>query len=70
MFIFGSAQNYTFLTVKPYNLLTLALEEGSVWCVGLDCKIVVSEVKLQPNYYVHFRANTIGKGMDSLIHPS
>ena len=27
----------------------------------MDCEIVVSEFKLQSRYYVHFRANTLGK---------
>ena len=33
----------------------------------MDCGIVVSEFKLQLRYYVHFRANTLGKGMNTLI---
>ena len=33
----------------------------------MDCDIVVSEFKLQSNYYIHFRTNTLGKGMNSLI---
>ena len=34
---------------------------------ALDCGIVVSELKLQLPYYFHFRTNTLGKGMNSLI---
>ena len=34
---------------------------------AIDCGIVVSEFVLQSRYYVHFRANTLGKGMDPLI---
>ena len=30
---------------------------------ALDCGIVVSEFKLQPCYNVHFKTNTLGKGM-------
>ena len=37
---------------------------------ALDCGIVVSEFVLQSCYYVHFRANTIGKGMNPLILPA
>ena len=33
----------------------------------LDCDTVVSEFELLSSYYVHFRTNTIGKGMNSLI---
>ncbi len=35
----------------------------------MDCGIVVSEFELQSGYYVHFRANTLGKGMNPLILP-
>ena len=31
---------------------------------AMDCGIVVSEFVLQTRYYVHFRANTHGKGMN------
>ena len=34
---------------------------------AMDCEIVVSEFELQSCYYVHFRANTLGKGMNPLI---
>ena len=36
----------------------------------MDCGIVVSEFVFQSRYYVHFRANTLGKGMNSLILPA
>ena len=34
---------------------------------AMDCGIVVSEFELQLRYYVHFRANTLGKSMNPLI---
>ena len=34
---------------------------------AMDCGIVVSEFVLQSRYYVHFRANTLVKGMNPLI---
>ena len=37
---------------------------------AMNCGIVVSEYVLQSRYYVHFRANTIGKGMNRLILPA
>ena len=37
---------------------------------AMDCGIVLSEFELQSHYYVHFRANTIGKGMNPLILPA
>ena len=36
---------------------------------AMDCEIVVSEFEFQSRYYVHFRANTIGNGMNPLILP-
>ena len=36
---------------------------------AMNCKIVVREFVLQSHYYVHFRANTLGKGMNPLILP-
>ena len=36
---------------------------------AMDWGIVVREFVLQSRYYVHFRANTLGKGMNPLIHP-
>ena len=36
----------------------------------MDCGIVVSKFVLQSRYYVHFRVNTIGKGMNPLILPA
>ena len=37
---------------------------------AMDCGIVVSEFVLQSRYYIHFRANTLGKGMNPLILPA
>ena len=36
---------------------------------AMNCGIVVHEFVLQSRYYVHFRANTLGKGMNPLILP-
>ena len=36
----------------------------------MDCGIVVREFELQLRYYVHFRANTLGKGMNPTNPPS
>ena len=50
----------------------------SSWCMGcprglmvkaMNCGIVVREFVLQSRYYVHFRANTLGKGMNPFILP-
>ena len=37
---------------------------------AMDCGIVVSEFVLQSCYYIHFWANTLGKGMNPLILPA
>ena len=37
---------------------------------AMNCEIVVSEFVLQSLYYVHFLANTPGKGMNPLILPA
>ena len=37
---------------------------------AMDCGIVVSEFVFQSRYYVHFRANTLGNGMNPLILPA
>ena len=37
---------------------------------AMDCGIVVSEFVLQSRYYIHFRVNTLGKGMNPLILPA
>ena len=42
--------------------------DGMVQAMG--SRIVVSEFVLQSRYYVHFRANTLGKGMNTLILPA
>ena len=37
---------------------------------AMDCEIVVSEFVLQSRHYVHFRANTLEKGMNLRILPA
>ena len=37
---------------------------------AMDYGIVVREFVLQSRYYVHFRANNFGKGMNLLILPT
>ena len=36
----------------------------------MECGIVVREFILQSRYYIHFQANTLGKGMNPLILPA
>ena len=42
----------------------------SVMVKTMDCGILVSDFVLQSRYYVHFRANSLGKGMNPLILPA
>ena len=51
------------------NILLMPLLPRSVMVEAMGCGIVVSEFILQSRYYVHFRANTLGKGMNPLILP-
>ena len=44
----------------PHGVLVKAMDYG----------IVVSEFILQLRYYIHFQANTLGKGMNPLILPA
>ena len=37
---------------------------------AMDCGIGVRRFILKSSYYVHFRANTFGKGMNPLILPA
>ena len=44
--------------------------ESGVMVKAMDCGIVVREFVLQSRSYIHFRANTLGKGMNPLILPA
>ena len=46
------------------------IQKVGVRVKAMDCGIVVREFVLQSRYYVHFRANTLGKGMNPLILPA
>ena len=55
-----------------HNLQTNHLHQRcprGVMVKAINCGIVVREFVLQSRYYVHFRANTLGKGMNPLILP-
>ena len=36
---------------------------------AMDCRIVVREFEFQSRYHIHFRSNTLGKGMNLHILP-
>ena len=56
-----------------YQTINLPIDKftfGDVMVEAMDCGIVVSEFVLQSRYYIHFRANILGKGMNPLIPPA
>ena len=60
-----------FVFLSPY--VRFQLRWGcprGVMVKAMDCGIVVCEFELQSRYYVHFRANTLGKGMHPQIFPA
>ena len=61
-------QNCNILTPTPLaiTLFLWGCPRG-VMVKAMNCGIVVREFVLQSRYYVHFRANTLGKGMNPLI---
>ena len=52
---------------RPCHILPV--RSNGVMVKAMNCGIVVREFVLQSRYYVHFRANTLGKGMNPLILP-
>ena len=56
---YSSLEKYTSHFITPRGVMVKAMH----------CGIVVREFVLQSRYYVHFRANTLGKGMNPLILP-
>ena len=53
---------------EQYINITIQLSRG-VMVKAMHCGIVVRGFVLQSRCYVHFRANTLGKGMNPLILP-
>ena len=49
------------------NALAIKIQGGVLVVKVIDCGIVVREFVLKSRYYVHFQANTLGKGMNPLI---
>ena len=54
---------------KCFSTITTKGCPRGVMVKAMNCGIVVREFVLQSRYYVHFRANTLGKGMKPLILP-
>ena len=57
------------LKIESQVLIVVGCPRG-VMVKVMDCGILVSEFVPQSRYYVHFRANTLGKGMNPLNLPA
>ena len=62
MFLFES---FVFFLIKD-----IGVGPRGVIIKAIDWGIVISKFELHSRYYVHFRKNTIGKGMNPLILPA
>ena len=61
---------HTSISIVSAQLNSLRGCPHGVIVKAMDCGIVVREFELQSRYYVHFRTNTLGKGMSPLILPA
>ena len=59
----------TYFCAKSTTLFYEGKGPRGVMVKAMDCGIVVSEFVLQSRYYIHFRANTLGKGMNPAPYP-
>ena len=72
----SECQNFKKLKIKFLYVSFTLMRNPSTICPrgvmvkAMDYGIVVREFVLQSRYYVHFRANTLGKGMNPLILPA
>ena len=70
--ILADLNNVVVWMVSTRPLISKSFEgcPRSVMAKATDCGIVVSEFVLQSRYYVHFRANTLRKGINPFILPA
>ena len=64
------SNNLQLYGVKYFYRIRIGGCPRGVMVKAMDCGIVVREFVLQSRYYVHFRANTLGKSMNPLILPA
>ena len=62
--------NIDFSVISTHAVKIWAGYPRGVMFKAMDCGIVVREFVLQSCYYVHFRTNTLGKGMNPVILPA
>ena len=66
-----SEYTLVFETILLVNITSISWGcPRGVMVKALDCGIVVCEFVLPSRYYVHFQANTLGKGISPLILPA
>ena len=65
----GNIHFYLFTEVKENSASSGGGLRG-VMVKAMDWKIIVRKFVFQSRYYIHFRANTLGKGMNLLILPA
>ena len=58
------ARKFSYFKTRKVGVLVVLMAKA------MDCGIVVSEFVLQLRCYVHFRTNTLGKGMKPPYPPS
>ena len=67
---FNLLYNSQWITFPTHSCLHLWGCPCGVMVKVMDYGIVVSKFVLQLHYYIHFRVNTLGKGMNPLILPA
>ena len=60
------SRNFLRIQANLNNALVWMVSRG-VMVKAMDCGIIESEFELLSRYYVHFRTNTLGKGMNPVI---
>ena len=58
------------MTMTTHLKLQVIINHRCVVANVLDCDIVVGELEPLSHYYVHFRTNTLNKGMDPFTLPA
>ena len=61
---------FNYHSLQLYTVQKCIMSNRGVIVKALASGIVVGEFELQSRYYVHFRTNTLRKGINPLILPS
>ena len=63
-------QSYSGVIFRRFQVKTFWGCPRGVMVKAMNCGIIVNEFVLQSRYSVHFRANTLGEGINLLIRPA